>query len=311
MSFKKQLIALLAFAPVFLLACSFAGKLLKDLNREHIFDQKEQVILDDQEMYKDPKYWDIAPKACSKSMLIVESPYYENGVPTNVWSGGGGTLVYSQRYHNGQTVVTVYTILTGEHVTREFAPGTAVVYITPTTHNYIYTYYQLQSRPVTADDGSYVDMSLISVYMEGESSDVQDQRFEALGLENVYPGNGFSLVDESSVFSFGYPLVVSREPHFTLGYPTGFLDQNSVSVLIDDNYSNITRGDSGGAICNTDGKLVGVVKQINSGSEDAVSEYMATYNPGNIKDQISNFLAFNDQLMSGIGYLVDVSDPVQ
>lgn len=311
MSLKRQLVIFFVIAPVFLFACSFAGKLLRDLNRERVFGQKEEAILEDQELYRSQEYWDIVPKTCAKSMLIVESPYYENGVPTQVWSGGSGSLIFSQRYHNGQTVVTVYTILTAEHVTREFSPGTSDIYITPTTHNYIYNYHQLQNRPITADDGSYIDMSLISVYVEGGASDIQDDRFEALGLESVYSGNGFDLSGESPLFSFGYPLEISREPHFTQGKATGFLDQNRVKVLVSDNFSNITRGDSGSAICNNNGELVGVVNRINSGSVDAVSEYMATYNPGNIKDQISSFLAFNDQLMSGVGYLIGSSDPVQ
>lgn len=311
MNFKKQLIVLLFIAPVFLFACGLAGKLLRSLNTEYIFQKKEEAILADQEMFSNPKYWDIAPKSCSKSMLIVESPYYENGVLTNAWAGGSGSLVYSQRYHKGQTVVTVYTILTAEHVTGKFAPGTTDVYITPANHNYIYTYHRLQSRSITADDGSDIDMSLISVYMEGESSDVQDQRFEALGLENVYPGNGFEPVNDGAYFSFGYPLEITREPHFTLGKATEYLDQHRVNILVDENFSDITHGDSGGAICNSDGELVGVVKSINSGSVGVASEYIATYNPVNIKDQISDFLAFNDQIMSGVGYLVGFSDPVQ
>jgi hypothetical protein len=229
--------------------------------------------------YLTPENWNTVPHACHQSMVRIT--FLGSDGDTSL--GSGSLINKVQMIKDGQAV-WVYFLYTAHHVTTSKVTGNDLnhsvnIYADDVEHNFGY----FGNYQVWDDHLNLLDISIISVIGYDDLSTIVPQPVSNIvSGQNIKKGTDF-------FFSFDYP-----EPNYAKQYTISVVDgigqENSyryANLRQIDGYSSINRGSSGGALCNQNGQLIGVVRGGYFVTDDLNS---AELNPDNIQNQVNQVI---------------------
>lgn len=194
---KPHIYAILAW---FLVSCT-ASPTLETIPFGQNLAIREAQIAAKSEYFQDPNNWVVVPENCRSSFAKIW--LYDTDL--NHYDSGTATLVYAQQFTKINERVWVYHFLTADHLvksdTNAQLGGKTIVF--PGWHNtenlqfnYL-NYYQL-----TDPEYGTLDAGIISIF---GTDDLSSDQFNAIGVENVVPGNQLISDPTSFYISTGYP----------------------------------------------------------------------------------------------------------
>lgn len=256
------------------------------LTSEQSVGTREANISQSLDYFSTPESWGTVPKTCHQGMvdLVFNGEFIQSIV--------SGNIVNKAKFVNSNgLVVNIYHIYTANHGLTSSGitlNGSVDAYYQETR----YTLQLLDYTQIVDQNQSLVDIVLVSL----------------IGLEDMgvsFPNNiisGQYLIPESGLFySFDFP-APSLKAQFTTStvYDTGVENGHKTANLVQTaTQGAINSGSSGGAICNPEGNIVGVVKGIYANSSNM---FTVELNPENVQDQISSAIARSLQIMANNGF---------
>lgn len=247
-----------------------------------------------------PENWLVVPQSCRYSMAHLSLTSTKN--PELGLVDGSGNLVFSDlRQDSSGKTVWIYHFLTATHLVTKDQNGNSIndkVVVQPLDYvGFGYQYALLNEATIVGDNGFIQDTSLITII---GLSPIDYQGFTAIGVNNVVPGTTLTASDDV-YFQLGYPRPHHR-PQFVTSKITNIYDVNNLifARLMPEGLSSATDvGQSGGALCNQYGQLVGVHSFHEFNIPDASFSNLM---PNNIQDQINQAIYNSNQKLADYGF---------
>lgn len=152
------------------------------------------------------------------------------------------------------------------------------------------------------DNGIKVDIVLISVFGPNPAQSVNGSGPLPITADNIISGMNI-LPDPNKFYHIlGYPEATNVASFTIVKVTTDNSSYHGYKTLITETFSDefgtVTRGNSGGQLCNNDGKVAGVVTHITENYKEAVVIPL----PDSIQGQINSFLNESSEALKMIGF---------
>lgn len=287
---KRLVVILVAF---YLVSCTPPPVAARLPTVEQNLATREAQITAKSEFYQDPSNWVAVPESCRRSFAKIW--LYDTDL--NHYESGTATLVYAEQFVKPSEKVWVYHFLTADHLVKsdtntQLGGKTIVFPGWHSTENFQFRY--LNYYQISDPEHGYLDMGLISVF---GTDNLSSGQFDAIGVENVTPGDHLGSDPATFYISMGYP---RNQPSPQFNISTFWMqDGPKLTMKLHQDYSNVTKGNSGGPLCDQSGKVVGVVSSYDWNSYDKI---IVTANPNSIQDQLLEAMNNSVQVITANGF---------
>lgn len=213
---------------------------------EQNFATRESDIESDNPHYKTPENWNTTPATCSKSLLKLW--LFEEGL-VNI-SSGSASLVTSSLYKDRSgNDIWVYHVLTADHIVKDNNGkiiGSKIIAFPLDYQGQDLVYGYLNYTQLYDQFNTPLDAGVYSFFSLGTNS-LSNYLIPA-GSQSLT--NGSYLIPGSTdfYFGFGYPNNIGN-PQYTIA-TVNKAEANSIYLKPIEQFSNVTKGNSGGPICN-------------------------------------------------------------